>query len=263
MKYIYNYKYLLVVLIVIVIFYFQKSLVDGFENITNTINPINNVNDRNTITNINNNDKKKWSNDLIRRFNYFQKTVNDNNYEYDLDIIQQQATPEEAEGLLKNGYWYWPDELKSFYIKKIWENPIIKIDPGIALSNDMKIYNQRAMTEKLAWNTKEGEFLLYGLITNKNKNINGYNNDTIKCKDGVLEKSVFTGMNLWNGATNNKITKLKPEDIPNEVKGFSFVSNACNPCLAIDGDFSCPFKLEIDKKDDISKPWITLWGLDQ
>lgn len=208
---------------------------------------------------------RKWSPDLIKRFNEFQTTVNENNYQYDMETIQQQAPPEEAEELLKTGYWPWSDELKGLYIEKMWSNTMIKADPNVALRIAMKTYNQRAMTELIAWNSKEGEFLLNGVIIKKNPNINGTNNDTIKCSYNdvpVLEKKTFKGINLWNGYKNIETTILSPEDIPKEVPGFRFASKKCNPCVAINGDFSCPFSIATttDKNDEISSPWRMLWS---
>lgn len=195
-----------------------------------------------------NNETNKWSNDLIKRFLEFQATVNENNYQYNLDVVQRQASPEEVEYLLKNGSWPWSDDLKRQYIEKIWRSTMIKIDPKIALEQAMKTYNARAMTEMLAWNSKEGEFLLYG-ITNK---------DIIKCsgKTGQMEKIVLKG-------NNKEFVSLNPNELTNEIPGFSFVAKSCNPCVALDGDFSCPFRLATtdDKSLDISKPWLKLWQL--
>ena len=107
----------------------------------------------------------------------------------------------------------------------------------------MKIYNKNAATELLAWNTKEGHLLLYGTKNN------------IKCSpDSIMQKQVFTGMNY-------KTKNVKPEDIPTEIPGFSFVKGSCNPCLALDADFSCPFKLNIEGDNSISEPWNKLWNL--
>ena len=70
-------------------------------------------------------------------------------------------------------------------------------------------------------------------------------------------------MNLWNGYMNSTVTTVKPEDIPNEMPGFSFVKSPCNPCVALNslGDFSCPFKLNVKGDDNISIPWKQLWNL--
>jgi hypothetical protein len=86
-----------------------------------------------------------WSNDLIRRFNEFQLTMNNNNYQYNLDELQKQATPQDVEYLLKHGHWSWPSELQQSYMEAIMKSPLIKVDPHIALEQAMKIYNKNAM----------------------------------------------------------------------------------------------------------------------
>ena len=61
---------------------------------------------------------------------------------------------------------------------------------------------------------------------------------------------------------NSTTTIVNPEDIPNEMPGFSFVKGQCNPCSAFDGDFSCPFRLKTGEDDNsISEPWKQLWNL--
>lgn len=259
MKYIYKFIIFIMIIITIIIFYklinlfFKKSTINGFQN-----------NLRNTIP---------WSPDLIKRFNIYQTTVNKNVNQFDLDQLQRQASPREVEEYLKNGYWYWPDDLKNLYIEKVWSNPIIKIDPQIALNYAMTIYNQTAITELLAWNTKEGHFLLYGADIGVTDGMPKNMNNTIKCtadtnNNSILQKKVYTGMNLWNGYMNSTTTTVKPEDIPKEIPGFSFVKNPCNPCIALDNssstdfdNFSCPFKINIKGDNSISEPWKKLWNL--
>lgn len=248
MKYIYKFIIFIIFMIgvCIIVFNMYTKTKNGFQNYNTT----------------------SWSPNLIRRFNIYQKTMNKNVNQFDLDQLQRQASPSEVEEYLKTGYWVWPDDLKNLYIEKVWANPIIKIDPQYALNYAMRIYNKNAVRELLAWNTKEGHFLLYGgdlgVSDGMPKNIN----NTIKCStDSVdtshMEKKVYTGMNLWNGYMNSTTTTVKPEDIPKEMPGFSFVKGPCNPCVALNspGDFSCPFKLNIKGDDSTSEPWKQLWNL--
>ena len=136
----YNYKFLLLLLLVVSIIMFNSysKRVDGFQN-SNT----------------------QWSPDLINRFIKYQQTINENNTQFDLDILQNQSTPEEAEEMLKTGYWPWPDDLKQEYTEHVMSSTIIKINPKHALNYAMKIYNEDTVREMLAWNKKEGQFLLY------------------------------------------------------------------------------------------------------
>ena len=181
----------------------------------------------------------KWSPDLIRKFNIYQTTMNNNANQFNLEVLQQQATPAEVEQLIKTGYWPWSDTLKQQYVDHVWSSPIIKIDPQYALDYAMRIYNQKAVTELLAWNSKEGDFLLYGGINQTG--------DVIKCSNTMIMTK------------NDK--PLNPEDIPKEMPGFTFINNSCDPCQVFNRDFSCPFKLNIDGDDSISSPWKKLWKI--
>jgi hypothetical protein len=253
MKYSFNKSILILILLVIMIIIYNnysKRFVDGFEN--------------NNYTN--------WSPELIRRFNVYQTTMNNNVNQFNLDVLQKQATPEDVEQLFKTGYWPWPDDLKNEYIEKVWSNTIIKIDPQFALNYAMTVYNKNAARQLLAWNTKEGQFLLYGgdlgvsdkMLEEGAKDTN----NTLKCVtdsngNSKMEKKVYTGMNLWNGFMNSIVTIVKPEDIPKEMPGFSFVKGSCNPCSPLNStpDFTCPFKLKVKRNESISLPWKQLWGL--
>lgn len=250
----YNYKsILLIVLLVITIIIYNNYTknINGFQN---------------------NYNYNKWPSDLIRRFNIYQTTMNNNVNQFDLELLQKQASVEEVEELMKTGFWPWPDDLKFEYIKKIWASPIIKINPQFALNYAMGVYNQNAARELLAWNSKEGQFLLYGGNIGKSEELveQGIKdvNNSIKCStdtngNSIMEKTVYTGVNLWNGYMNSTVTKLKSEDIPKEMPGFNFVKGPCNPCVALDspGNFSCPFRLNVEGDDSISVPWKQLWNV--
>jgi hypothetical protein len=246
----YNYKLIFIGLLVGLFIYntfassnFSFSFVEGFIN---------------TNTNTNNNTINPWSKDLIKRFKIYQDTISVNNYQYNMLILQQQATASEVEQLLATGYWPWSENLKQQYKEAISRSPLIKTDSEAELDDAMKIYNQNAAKLLLSFNTKEGKFMLYG--TTKG-------DDTIRCssdmKTSVLQKTVFDGYNLWNGYKNNTTTTIKNEDIPAQVKGFSFINGACNPCSAINDnpDYSCPFKLNMPNGDDVSPIWADLWHL--
>jgi hypothetical protein len=240
----YNYKLILLILLVVSIVIFNSySKKEGFQN-NNT----------------------QWSPDLISRFIKYQQTVNENNTQFDLDILQQQATPEEAEEMLRTGYWPWPDDLKQEYIENVWSSPIIKIDPQYALNYAMKIYNEDTVREMLAWNTKEGHFLLYGGDIGVTNGLPKNVRNTIKCStdingNSVMQKKIYTNMNNWNGYIGEEVTTVKPEDIPKEMPGFNFVNDSCDPCVALNtpSDFSCPFKLNVKGNDQISDVWKKLW----
>lgn len=248
-----NYSYVILLLVIaIVIFHIFTKNKTGFQN---------------------NNTQYKWSPGLIERFNIYQTTMNKNKIYFDINILQKQASSYEVEQLLKTGYWPWTNKLKDEYLNAVGSSPIIKIEPKYALDYAMKIYNQHAIRELLAWNTKEGQFLLYGgdlgAYNGMPTNVHNTNvHNTIKCSvdsngNSVMEKKIYTGSTLWNGYMNNTTTQVKPDDIPRDMPGFTFVNKPCNPCVALNypSDFSCPFKLNIEGNNDISYPWKSLWGL--
>lgn len=242
MKYNYNILIFIIIIVSIILFNSFSKTKNGFQNYYST----------------------SWSPDLIKRFNIYQTTMNNNVNQFDLDQLQRQASPAEVEEYLKTGYWYWPDDLKNLYIERVWASPIIKIDPQYALNYAMRLYNQNAVRELLAWNTKEGHFLLYGGDLGVSDGMPKNVHNTIKCSNSLkMEKKVYTGMNLWNGYMNSSTTSVKPEDIPNEMPGFSFIKGPCNPCVALNSsaDFTCPFSINIKGDDSISEPWKQLWNL--
>lgn len=221
---------LFIVSVILLVLLSNKSIIEGYTNIL------------------------AWPDDLIKRFIAYQTTVNRGSNQFDLAILQQQASPEEAETLLETGYWPWPDDLKYDYMDKVWSNPILKIDPAVSLDYTMKIYNQNAATKLMSWNTKEGEFLLYGGKTG--------DKGSIMCSDdSVMKKTVTNGYNLWNGFPYTSTTTIENADIPQQMPGFSFVNGPCNPCVALEDDYSCPFKLNIKGDDTVTPIWKKLWNI--
>jgi hypothetical protein len=233
----------------------------------------------------------RWSKDLIRRFNIYQSTMNNNANQFNLDVLQNQATPDEAEILMATGYWPWPDDLKYEYLSKVASSPIVNIQPQYALNYAMKLYNQRAVQELMAWNTKEGQFLLYGanigytdgnLPSFKSKDpgilpyMNNMNN-SIQCSTynttgrSILTKKVFNSINNMDNQNIDmsesrwmtKETPVNPSDLPSELTGFQFIKDPCDPCVVLNStpDYSCPFSINVDGDTSVSKPWQKLWNL--
>ena len=217
----------------------------------------------NNILNINVFEGFTWSRNTINKFNVYQDTVNLNANQYNMSILQEQASEDEAKELLKTGYWPWSEETKNQYIEGVWQNPIIKFQPEAALDYAMKLYNETAAKRLLSWNTKEGQFLLYG----SNGETKDGKKNIIKCSDyiknPVLQKTTVNGYNLFNGFKNTTTVDIASSDIPNEMPGFSFVNSPCNPCSALNDnpDYSCPFKLNVKGNDEISDVWKKLWTI--
>ena len=218
-----------------------------------------------------------WSKDTVNKFNKYQETENLNNNQFNMRVLQEQASEDEVKELLRTGYWPWSQNTKKQYMEHIWQNTMLKIDPEESLDYAMKIYNETAAKKLLSWNTKEGKFLLYGLKLD-NENIIGIDSDgngitdkgkiskksVIKCSDdpkSVLQKTTVNGYNLFNGYKNTTTVNIDTKDIPKEVPGFSFVRGECNPCSPFYSDYSCPFKLNIEGNNEISDVWKELWNV--
>ena len=95
-----------------------------------------------------------WSDDLKKRFVEFQQTENDNRNQYNMEVIQQQASPKEVEELLATGFWPWSDDTRYQYMDSVWHNKIIKVNIGDAMEYAQKTYNEAAAKRLLAWNPK-------------------------------------------------------------------------------------------------------------
>lgn len=200
-----------------------------------------------------------WSNQTVDDFLKFQDTVN-RNTQFNMEKVQEQASEAEAQELLKTGSWPWSRDTENEYLDRVSHNTILKIDPVSSMQTQKTVYNENAMKQLLSWNTKEGQFLLNGTVIENN-------NGTIRCTtndDGAtnLQKKILKGYNLWNGYGVYDITNIKNNDIPNEVQGFQFVKSPCNPCVALDNDYSCPFQINTKKDGNkVSHIWKKLWNL--
>jgi hypothetical protein len=195
-----------------------------------------------------NNKIYQWSEDLKKRFLEYQNTMSRNDYNYNLEILQQQVPPEEVEEYLKTGYWNWDETLKKLYLDKVQSSTLVNIVPEVSLDYAMQMYTPEAAKQLLAWNYKEGEFLLYG-AKDIHKNI-------VKCSS---DDDPF----LTSDRRENNNKKINNEDIPNVVPGFSFINEPCNPCVAINNlsNSNCAFKLNIEGDDTTSEIWKRIWKL--
>jgi len=201
-----------------------------------------------------------WSDDLLNRFASYQNNSNDNRNRYNMEVIQQHASPYEAETLIHTGYWPWSDDTKYEYTDAIWHHKIIKINVGDALDYAMKTYNESAIKQMMSWNTKEGQFLLYGSKGKGKGKGNKY--DTIKCSTDESNNASMIGIikkEFKDDYIENSVP-ISNEDIPNQMSGFSFLKGSCNPCVALHNDYSCPFKLNVKGDDTTSPIWSRLWS---
>ena len=210
--------------------------------------------------------KAMWSDDLVAKFLKFQKVLNPN-VVFDMKVVQQQASPDEVEYLFLNNKWPWSKEVIDLYQQAVAENSFVKVDPGIAMIDAQRIYNEMAMKQVLSFGTKEGTFLLNGVVIGHNKKMPSNVNDVVRCGTdtnsgrSVLEKVVYNGYDSISGAMNKKVTNVEYGDIPGLVNGFKFLNGPCNPCLPLDNppEYSCPFSLNTGNGAEVSPIWKLLW----
>lgn len=220
----------------------------------------------------------KWSVESTQKLLEVQKTINPN-LVLDPKVIQTQVSQEELDYFLKNGNWYWDEKVKKLYLNAINQNVFIRSYPPDSLNQARKIYNQVAILEILAGQSKEGIFLQRGVVIHNTSNkcdiisesdtkssgTYGYtsglisnterDNPIITCKsdNSGLEKNEFVSHQF-----NNIKTFIKNEDVEKEIPGFKFINGECNPCSN-----KCPFILDISGNNniEISDVYKYIWKI--
>ena len=181
-----------------------------------------------------------WNNQLIHDFLSYQNLYNPH-YIFDINIIQKQVTAQEARQYLKTGEWVWTHEIDRIYEDMLEKYNTISFHPYFALKKAKRIYNQVAIQELLAWNTKEGKFIL-----------NGAHN-----KNNILQCNL-------NGQIENNNMLISPQEIPSLLNGFQFIKKPCNPCEILQEDvlhYNCPFTINTGNGNKVSPIWAYLWGI--
>ena len=222
--------------------------------------------------------------DSTKEFLDLQSTINPNT-NFDMDEIGRQATQEELDYYLKNKMWPWSEDLKEVYKTAIISNPYVRLEPGLAVDRARVIYNESIMWQILSWQTKEGQFLLNGVIVKdpSSNPVSGFGDfpysselvkerhDVVKCADDkgklVLMRTRNVGLDQ-NGAYITKQFAVDLGTLDKLIPGFTFSTfeksgaksdlpfgstfskggkGGCNPCVALNDppDYSCPFKLDI------------------
>ena len=97
-----------------------------------------------------------WPDDLKRRFRIYQSTMNENAYQYNMEILQQQARPWEAEVLLHSGKWPWQSAVRDTYVDKMVHHAILNYEPRAAADKAQRIYNQTAVLLLFRYNKLYG-----------------------------------------------------------------------------------------------------------
>ena len=231
--------------------------------------------------------KESFTTTSERDFLLIQNTINKQNV-FDMNIIKSQASQEELDYFNANGMWPWSQKVIELYEAAINRNPYIRTVPEQAVNYARTIYNEAAILRVLSYQTKEGQFLLNGVLVkdpsgNKMEELpSGFGNfpyeagllenrvdDIIKCsmkdeRNPTLERVRYTGKGGIFGEQTKKVTEVDYKDLEKIIPGFTFLNKPCNPCgaLAADPDYSCAYRLHVkDKPPFISEVWQYLWGI--
>lgn len=242
-----------------------------------------------------------WSQQSTQDFINLQGTLNPH-VVFDTNKIQQQASQEEVEYFLQNQLWPWSQEVQDLYKESVMNNQYIQINPDDAVNQARQIYNQQIILEIISWQKKEGQFLLNGIIVNdisgadpsgnstasysRNgagsyaftsgliSNENNPNIKIIKCKSDPSGNYALSQGQYDESQQKQVYTEVEASDLENIIPGFKFVSQPCNPCVALNSppNYTCPFTLDLSNNNsqgqpnnlfsnNISKVWQYLWGI--
>jgi len=225
-----------------------------------------------------------WNKKSEQDFLIIQNTINKNTI-FDTQMIQEsQASQEEVDYFNQNGIWPWSENVMNLYVDAVNSNPYIRTYSQDAVNHARKIYNEAAILRILSMQTKEGQFLINGVLVQdisgnpyetlpsgfgsfgyKSGLIGNMHDDIIKCNSDNtgLERITYTGKGILDVQTK-KITNVDYNNLENEIPGFTFINGPCNPCGALNQtpDYSCPFKLKVKNKPPfISRVWEYLWQI--
>lgn len=207
---------------------------------------------------------------------------------FDLNVIQTQATQEELDYFNQHGMWPWSQKVIDLYKDAVSRNPYIRTDPSNAANNARTIYNEAAIIRILTYQTKEGQFLLNGVLVKGTQPsvedlpsgfgnfpyeaglIGNRSDDIIKCNlkgDSsseatvgsseaivgsipTLERITYTGKGGIFGEQTKKVTPVDYNDLEKLIPGFTFLNSPCNPCgsMAAIPDYSCAYRLKVKNK---------------
>jgi len=229
-----------------------------------------------------------WSEESEKNFLLIQNSINPKII-FDTNTIKNnQASQEEVDYFNKNGVWPWSQKTKDLYVEALNRNPYIRTLSENELNYVMSIYNESAILRLLSYQTKEGQFLLNGVLIldpsgNKMEELpSGFGNfvynselmqdrrdDIIKCNmtdsnNATLERIKYTGKGGIFGEQQKSITQVDYNDLEKVIPGFTFLNGPCNPCgaLNVNPDYSCPFKLTVKNKPPfISSVWQYIWNI--
>lgn len=231
--------------------------------------------------------KEESLQELQQHFLQIQSTINRNKV-FDMNVIESQTSKKELEYFNKTGKWPWSQDVINLFEEAISRNPYIRTVPEEATNYARTIYNEKAILRILSYQTKEGQFLINGILVkdpsgNKMEELpSGFGNfpyevgllddrrdDIIKCNmknenNPTLERISYSGKGGIFGEQIENKTPVDYNKLEEIIPGFTFLNKPCNPCgaLAPIPDYSCAYRLKVkDKPPFISNVWQYLWNI--
>lgn len=225
--------------------------------------------------------------ELQQIFLQIQNTINRNKV-FDMNVINSQSTKKEFEYFNKHGKWPWSKDVINLFEQAISRNQYIRTLPEEATNYARTIYNEKAILRILSYQTKEGQFLINGVLVkdpsgNKMEELpSGFGNfpyesgllgnrvdDIIKCNmkneaNPTLQRIRYTGKGGIFGQQTEQVTPVDYNNLEKIIPGFTFLNKPCNPCgaLASTPDYSCAYRLKVKGKPPfISNVWQYLWNI--
>ena len=225
-----------------------------------------------------------WSPKSIANFTKLQQSINPH-VVFDTNKIQKQASQKEVDYFLQNKMWPWSKAVQNLYRESVLNNKYVQINPDDAVNQARQIYNQAIILEIISWQKKEGQLLLNGITINSSPNntntdgvgtyayssglISNENNPNVKIIKCKSDASGNYSLSQKQNGIKQVYTKVNSSDLENIIPGFKFVSQPCDPCVALNSPpgYTCPFTLDISSNhqnlfsNNISKVWQYLWGI--
>jgi hypothetical protein len=229
----------------------------------------------------------QWNQTSTNDFLDIQKLINPG-IVFNIAEIEKQVDQDDVDYFNKNGKWSWSEKIKKLYSDALEKNPYVRTSTEDSVDTTSTIYNEKAISQMLSWQSKEGQFLLNGVSVNTGKS-NPYedlpsgwgdyaynskqiskNNNIIKCgynksKNTVALQEIEHKGN--DGILNNHVKEIKPvdyKDLEKKIPGFRFLKGPCDPCQALNNppNYNCPFELNIrGVEKGVSPIWKYLWDL--
>lgn len=229
--------------------------------------------------------KEAFTNESVNTFLQIQNTINKQKV-FDMNVIDTQATQRELDSFNKDGVWPWSPQTIALYENAVKHNPYVRSIPALSTDNARTIYNESAILRILSYQTKEGNFLLNGVLVKNHNSANeipngvgnfGYTSglitdktyDVIKCKlhedhsEPTLERIIYGKKGPIFGEQTEYSENVDYHDLENIIPGFTFSKSPCNPCKAMSKipDYSCAFNLKTDAQSTApSDIWKYLWN---